>query len=160
MSQWPGDARRERTTFGGLYRSQLMSRVRSTGNQTTEMHLAALLRKAGLKGWRRHQRLPGRPDFAWAKAKVAVFVDGCFWHGHDCGRNVTPKTNAKAWRDKIERTQARDRRAARLLRKRGWSVVRIWECQLGRLPGRCVSRIRRVLTIRCGEKPLPPPETS
>jgi DNA mismatch endonuclease (patch repair protein) len=145
MSRWPGNAQRERTTFGGLRRGQLMSRVRSTGNQTTEKRLASLLRGAGLTGWRRHQFLPGRPDFVWPKIKVAVFVDGCFWHGHDCGRNVTPRTNAKAWCAKIEGNQARDRRTSRFLRQEGWNVIRIWECQLARTPALCVLRIVKAL---------------
>lgn len=145
MSRWPGNAQRERTSFGGLRRGQLMSLVRSTGNQTTEGRLAALLREAGLAGWRRHQNLPGKPDFVWRTAKVAVFVDGCFWHGHDCGKNVTPRTNAKAWREKIERNQARDRQATRVLRERGWAVIRIWECRLAKQPGLCLSRIRRAI---------------
>jgi len=120
-----------------------MSRVRSTGNQTTEKRLASLLREAGLTGWRRHQFLPGRPDFVWPKIKVAVFVDGCFWHGHDCGRNVTPRTNAEAWREKIEGNQGRDRKTTHRLRQEGWKVIRIWECQLAKNPGRCVARIRK-----------------
>ncbi|MCY4613569.1 MAG: DNA mismatch endonuclease Vsr [Nitrospira sp.] len=144
MGRWPGNAQQERTTFGGLNRGDLMSRVLSTGNQTTEMQLAYLLRKEGLTGWRRHQPLPGRPDFVWPKMKVAVFVDGCFWHGHDC-RNLTPKTNFKAWRDKIEKTKARDRRANRSLRQQGWKVIRIWECRLTKAPGQCLLRIRHKL---------------
>ena len=143
MSRWPGNAQRERTTFGGLRRDQLMSRVRSTGNQTTEERLASLLRMAGLSGWRRHQSLLGRPDFVWRSAKIAVFVDGCFWHGHDCGKNVTPKTNAKAWREKIEGNQARDRKISRVLRQEGWKVIRVWECQLRKSPNRCVARIKK-----------------
>ena len=148
MSRWPGDAEKERTTFGGLLRGQLMSRVRSTGNLTTEKRLASLLRRAGLSGWRRHQPLPGRPDFVWLKLKVAVFVDGCFWHGHDCGKNVTPKTNTAAWLEKINRNKARDRRINRLLRRNGWKVVRIWECKLAKNPDHCVARIRNVLDGR------------
>ncbi|HNQ23040.1 MAG TPA: very short patch repair endonuclease [Phycisphaerae bacterium] len=145
MSHWPGNAKTQRTTFGSLSRAQLMSRVRSKGNETTEERLAALLRKTGLRGWRRHQPLPGRPDFVWARNRFVVFVDGCFWHGHDCGRNVTPKTNAKAWRNKIDRNKARDRYVTRFLRRHGWSVLRIWECELARNPERCVDRIRRAL---------------
>ena len=141
MKRWPGDARQERTTFAGLSRSELMSRVRSVGNQTTEKQLARLLRKAGLSGWRRHQSTIGRPDFAWPKLKVAVFVDGCFWHGHNC-RNLTPKTNAKAWQDKIIRTQSRDRHVSLLLRQQGWKVIRIWECKLTSAPDQCLTRIR------------------
>jgi DNA mismatch endonuclease (patch repair protein) len=148
MSRWPGNAQKERTTFGGLRRGELMSRVRSTGNLTTEKRLASLLRAADLAGWRRHQPLHGRPDFIWPKVKVAVFVDGCFWHGHDCSRNVTPRTNANAWRDKIQRNQARDRRVTRVLRDLGWSVVRIWECRLANDPERCVNRIRRRIEER------------
>ncbi|MDE0285024.1 MAG: very short patch repair endonuclease [Gammaproteobacteria bacterium] len=144
MSQWPGNAQQEHTTFGNLCRSQLMSRVRSTGNQTTEKRLAGLLRKKGLTGWRRHQPLPGRPDFVWPKKKVAVFVDGCFWHGHNC-RNLTPKKNSSAWQDKIQKTRARDRRNSRLLRQLGWKVVRIWECRLTKSPNQCLARIRRKL---------------
>ena len=119
MSQWPGNAKREQTTFGGLSRSELMSRVRSTKNQTTEVKLASLLRVAGLTGWRRHQPLPGRPDFVWPKVKVAVFVDGCFWHGHDC-RSLVPKTNTEGLERQDQKDSgARDRRANRLLRQTG-----------------------------------------
>lgn len=145
MSQWPGNAKDQRTTFGSLSRAELMSRVRSTGNETTEKRLASLLRKAGLHGWRRHQALPGHPDFVWPTLKVAVFVDGCFWHGHDCGKNITPKTNAKAWREKIDRTKLRDRRVSRTLRQQGWRVLRVWECSLVRNANRCVDCIRHAL---------------
>ncbi len=147
MSRWPGDARKERTTFGGLSRSELMSRVRSKGNETTEIRLAKLLRKAGLNGWRRRQSLIGKPDFVWQREKLAVFVDGCFWHGHNCGRkNSSPKTNVKAWQSKIERNKTRDRRNERRLRHLGWSVIRIWECQLASQPNACIRRIRRMLS--------------
>lgn len=145
MSRWPGNSQAELTTFGGLQRGQLMSRVRSTGNKTTEKRLASFLRESGLTGWRRHQSLPGRPDFVWPKIKLAVFVDGCFWHGHNCGRNITPRTNPGAWSEKIEGNQARDRRASRLLRQKGWSVIRIWECRLAKAPSLCVSRIAKSL---------------
>ena len=145
MSRWPGDARKERTTFGSLSRSELMSRVRSKGNETTEGRLARLLRKSGLHGWRRHQPLLGNPDFVWLSRRLAVFVDGCFWHGHACGRNVSPRTNAKEWRQKIGRTQERDRRVTRALRRKGWCVARIWECHLARDPRLCVNRIRKAL---------------
>ena len=145
MSRWPGNAQAQRTTFGGLSRGQLMSRVRSTGNETTERRLALLLRNARLTGWRRNQSLLGHPDFLWPKAKVVVFVDGCFWHGHDCGKNVSPKTNRKEWRDKIRNNQARDRRVTNDLRRQGWRVTRIWECELAGYPGRCVARIERML---------------
>lgn len=149
MSHWPGNAQKERTTFGGLSRSELMSKIKSKNNKTTEIRLAQLMRKNGLKGWRRHQPVLGHPDFIWPSHKVAVFVDGCFWHGHDCGnKNMHPKTNAEAWRQKIETNRARDLRITRQLRRHGWSVVRIWECQLANDPNSCIRRIRRVLTLK------------
>ena len=150
MSQWPGDARKERTTFGELSRGRLMSRVKSKGNQTTEERLVKLLRKVRLSGWRRHQPLIGHPDFTWAKLKVAVFVDGCFWHGHDCGKNIRPKTNADAWLDKIRRNKARDRRVSSALRRRGWQVIRIWECQLKKKPDACLARLQRAIQTAGG----------
>ena len=145
MSIWPGNAKKERTTFGGLTRGQLMSRVRSKGNETTEMRLASLLKKAGLHGWRRNQHIIGNPDFVWPSKKLAVFVDGCFWHGHKCGKNITPKTNAKEWKLKITGNLERDRRVTRFLRRQRWHVVRIWECQLAKNPNACINKIRRAL---------------
>ncbi|HPE13915.1 MAG: DNA mismatch endonuclease Vsr [Gemmatimonadetes bacterium] len=123
-------------------RSRNMAAIRSRGNRTTELRLAAALRFFGLKGWRRHLPLPGRPDFAWPKERVAVFVDGCFWHGcPKCYR--PPKHNAAFWREKIETNRRRDRRVARQLRADGWSVLRIWECKVAH-PG-TLTRIRRAL---------------
>ena len=148
MARWPGKGRNRATTFGNLTRSQLMTRVRSSGNNTTEIRMMHLLRKAGLKGWRRHLRLPGKPDFAWPNQKVALFVDGCFWHGHDCGKNIKPRTNAQAWQEKITNTKRRDRRTARQLRIGGWSVLRIWECRLRDAPDACIGRLRRALEER------------
>jgi DNA mismatch endonuclease (patch repair protein) len=145
MSLWPGNSANERTTFGGLSRGKLMSRIRSTGNSTTEQRLVLLLRRAGLRGWRRHLPISGHPDFVWPECKVAVFVDGCFWHGHNCGKNLTPKTNADAWREKIARNKTRDRLSTRCLRKRGWKVLRLWECQLSGYPARCIAKISRLL---------------
>jgi DNA mismatch endonuclease, patch repair protein len=148
MSLWPGNAREEQTTFGGLLRSDLMSRIRSRENKTTEIRLIALLRATGLAGWRRNVQIVGHPDFVWMKKKVAVFVDGCFWHGHNCNRNLVPKTNQQIWCEKIRRNQARDRRNTRALRKMGWSVIHIWECKLAKYPTQSINRIRRGIEAR------------
>ncbi|MBN2580939.1 MAG: very short patch repair endonuclease [Pirellulales bacterium] len=145
MSRWPGNSQKEKTTFGGLSRGQLMSRVRSTGNKTTENRLIFLLRRAGLSGWRRHRPILGKPDFAWEKVKVVVFVDGCFWHGHKCGKNINPKTNVEAWRDKIQHNKKRDLLVNNLLKKQGWRVVRIWECELAKKPNICIEKIRKAM---------------
>ncbi len=108
-------------------RSQIMSRVRSTGNASTELKLIAEFKERKITGWRRNSKIFGRPDFVFPKLRVAVFVDGCFWHGHDC-RNTKPKDNADYWRAKIERNQRRDRAATERLQELGYLVVRIWEC--------------------------------
>jgi DNA mismatch endonuclease (patch repair protein) len=119
-----------------------MSAVRSRDNRTTELRLASLLRQHRLSGWRRHLPLPGRPDFAWPHEKVAVFVDGCFWHG--CPRcYVAPRHNAGFWRAKVDGNQRRDRRVARQLRAEGWSVHRVWECRVSE--PRTIARIKEAL---------------
>ena len=139
----------ESTTFGGLTRSTLMSRIRGFGNSSTELRMAGILRQASISGWRRHAHLPGRPDFSWRREKVALFVDGCFWHGHHCGRNLIPRSNAARWREKISRNQRRDRRVSRQLRRQGWAVLRVWECSLRRRAEACAAKIRREL-LRSG----------
>ena len=75
--------------------------------------------------------LPGRPDIVMKKWHTAIFVNGCFWHGHDC-RSQRPTTNAEFWRDKITRNRQRDDRNQSLLQAMGWNVIVIWECQLSR----------------------------
>jgi DNA mismatch endonuclease, patch repair protein len=129
MVSWPGNAKSQKTTFGRLTRSELMARVRSKGNKTTEERFAGMLRRERITGWRRHQQVPGNPDFIWRAAKIALFLDGCFWHGHNC-RNTLPKTNALMWCDKVKKNKARDRKVTKRLRAEGWTVVRIWECQI------------------------------
>lgn len=106
-----------------------MSRIRSRGNKETEGALVTLFRNMKLKGWRRHRPVYGKPDFIFPKNRVAVFVDGCFWHG--CPRHGTqPKTNAVFWKKKITANKARDRVVNAVLRQKGWIVVRIWEHEL------------------------------
>ena len=110
-------------------RSKIMASVRAQGNRSTELALGSMLWKSGLRGYRKHWRVEGRPDFAWPSLNIAVFVDGCFWHG--CGRcRSLPKTNAKFWRDKIEANQHRDKWVTRHLRRAGWTVIRIRECEV------------------------------
>jgi DNA mismatch endonuclease, patch repair protein len=145
VKAWLGNPQKEITSFGGLPRSALMSRVRSSQNQTTELKFAALLRAVKLKGWRRNYSLIGKPDFVFPRAKLVIFVDGCFWHGHDCGRNLKPKRNAAAWRNKILGNQQRDRRVTKNLKLRGWRVIRLWECALSKQPENCIRKIRRII---------------
>ena len=117
--------------FSKRKRSDVMSRIRGVGNKDTELRLMQIFRVNGIKGWRRGSKLTGKPDFVFPKLRLAVFVDGCFWHG--CPRHGTkPKTNAAFWRRKIARNRARDAEVNRALRQLGWRVLRIWEHELGR----------------------------
>lgn len=125
-------------------RSRYMAAVKSRGNLSTETRMVRLLRENRLTGWRRHLPLPGTPDFCWRKPKVALFVDGCFWHG--CVHcNKISKSNIGYWKAKIATNKKRDVRVSSTLRRRGWAVVRIWECQLAKNPGRCVARIKKAI---------------
>jgi len=110
-------------------RSQVMSRIRSRGNKETELKLASILRAHGIVGWRRHQPLPGCPDFIFRRERLVIFVDGCFWHG--CPKHGRkPKSNQAYWLPKLKRNVARDRFYTRALRKSGWRVVRLWSHDL------------------------------
>lgn len=129
-------------------RSEVMSRIRSRGNRRTELALVSLMRAAGIKGWRRHLALVGRPDFVFRRERLVVFVDGCFWHG--CSRCYRrPKSNQRFWDEKVRANRQRDLRVARALRRAGWSVLRVWEHQLISRPGVAVRRIRRSLSRCC-----------
>jgi DNA mismatch endonuclease (patch repair protein) len=115
--------------FTKAKRSQVMSQIRAVGNKATELALIKLFRSHGFTGWRRHRRVFGKPDFIFSKERVAVFVDGCFWHC--CPKHGTkPKTNPAFWELKLSTNKERDRRVNRVLRKNGWIVVRIWQHEL------------------------------
>ena len=110
-------------------RSEVMSRIRGKGNEKTEARLARLMRAEAIRGWRWHLPIAGRPDFSFQNQKVAVFVDGCFWHG--CPKCFQlPKQNRAFWKAKIEGNRKRDRLVNGRLRSIGWKVIRIRECQL------------------------------
>lgn len=132
--------------FSIAKRSEVMSRIRSRGNKDTELRMIKVFRKAGVKGWRRNQKLIGSPDFIFRASGVAVFVDGCFWHGcPQCYRR--PSSNREYWDAKVAQNRQRDRAVTRSLRKLGWRVLRIWEHELvSRSEARCLRRIMRLLT--------------
>ena len=110
-------------------RSQVMRKVKSCRNKSTELKLVAFFKDNIIKGWRRNYPLFGKPDFTFPKIKATIFVDGCFWHGHKC-RNTSPKDNADYWLKKVERTKKRDKVVKKTLEEMGWTVIRIWECEL------------------------------
>ena len=134
--------------FSKRKRSAVMALIRSRGNKATELRLIAIFRTHGITGWRRHRPLFGKPDFVFPALKLAVFVDGCFWHG--CPIHGTrPRTNAAFWRKKISTNRTRDRLVTRTLRARGWRVLRIWEhAQMRRHERRLLARLHRALAAR------------
>jgi DNA mismatch endonuclease (patch repair protein) len=153
-------------------RSDVMSRIRSRGNKDTELALAKLFRRERIKGWRRHvevcvaaalppgpvskagqQRRPAKPfrvhpDFVFPKPRLAVFVDGCFWHG--CPKHGTkPRNNAAFWQGKFAANTTRDLLATQTLRRDGWRVLRIWEHELAsKNRARLLARLKRFFAHR------------
>jgi DNA mismatch endonuclease, patch repair protein len=117
-------------------RSRTMSKIHGKGNKTTELAFRMTLVRAGISGWEMHPKMViGRPDFFFHESGLAVFVDGCFWHGcKKCGH--IPQTRSEFWTAKFLRNQARDRRHVVALRRVGVRSVRIWEHQLKTSMGR------------------------
>ncbi|MBI4389950.1 MAG: DNA mismatch endonuclease Vsr [Nitrospinae bacterium] len=130
-------------TFPKETRARIMRAVKSRGNLSTEVALAQAFKRKGMKGWRRNYNICGKPDFVFRDKKIAVFADGCFWHGHDC-RNVTPKANSSYWSAKIRRNKNRDKHVSALLREKGWRVFRIFECKIkrGSLPAGLAAAVK------------------
>lgn len=115
--------------FDKAKRSEIMSVVRSKSNKSTELKLISIFRNNHIHGWRRNYNVKGHPDFVFLDMKIAIFVDGCFWHGHDC-RNTRPVDHAEYWNKKRERNVQHDKEVTELFQRRGWTVIRIWECEL------------------------------
>jgi DNA mismatch endonuclease, patch repair protein len=131
--------------FTKAKRSEVMSRIRSRGNKATELALAKLFRRSKITGWRRNQKIFGKPDFTFRQVRLALFVDGCFWHG--CPKHATqPKGNRTFWKNKFARNKARDVLVTRALRRANWRVLRIWEHELAKKnEARLLRRIHRAL---------------
>ena len=133
-------------------RSEVMRSIRSGGNKTTELKLASIFRAHGIKGWRRRQRVPGKPDFVFWRERIALFVDGCFWHGCPvhCRR---PSSNRDYWLPKILRNQKRDTVVRNFLKKGGWRVLRVWEHDLW-VPSRLAGRIALAVRVKSKKRSL------
>jgi DNA mismatch endonuclease (patch repair protein) len=131
--------------FSPKERSKLMSRIRGRANISTELKIAGILRSTGIRGWRRHLLLPGRPDFTFPEQRVCIFVHGCFWH--DCPRcRKRSSTRPEYWAAKIAVNRMRDKRVLRALRQRGYKVIIVWECTIRRkYPKSATSRLLRLL---------------
>ena len=107
-------------------RSQIMAAVRSQGNLSTEIRLLTIFREHRITGWRRKFPLFGKPDFVFPEQRLAIFVDGCFWHG--CPHHgAIPESNSDFWLEKLNRNKARDQVVNRELRRQGWRIIRLWQ---------------------------------
>jgi DNA mismatch endonuclease (patch repair protein) len=125
-------------------RSAHMSKIHSEGNQSTELRVESALRENSIGGWEKHPKgIVGTPDFFFQRAKLAVFVNGCFWHGcPKCARNV-PQNRRDFWLAKLEQNRRRDRRVLRQLRRLGFRTLTVWEHSLN--TDLWLGRIRRAL---------------
>ena len=120
-----------------------MAKVRFKGNKSTELKAMYVLENSGIEGWIRHPSdISGHPDFYFPEARLAVFIDGCFWHAcPKCGR--IPKTRVDFWKAKIDGNRRRDLSITRTLRRRGYHVIRVWEHALN--DDKWVRRLIRML---------------
>lgn len=131
--------------FSKRKRSSIMSANRGSGNRSTERRLMAKLVVSKTSGWRMNAKdVHGKPDFVFDRERLAIFVDGCFWHGCPRCRNI-PATNRPFWKKKIEGNKLRDAIVSRKLRKDGWSVLRFWEHQLRLELEGCFAKIKKKL---------------
>jgi len=126
-------------------RSATMRAVKGKGNKTTELAVRMALVRAGVRGWRMHARdIEGVPDLYFPRKRVAVFLDGCFWHGCPrCGH--VPKENNPYWAAKLARNRARDKKKNQMLRRAGVRVLRIWEHDIKKDISKCVARVQAFL---------------
>jgi len=108
-----------------------MSRIKGKENKDTELVMIQILRKHHISGWRRNQVVLGKPDFIFPNQKIALFVDGCFWHGCPKPKHSNmPRNNQEFWAKKLQTNKARDKFVNRELRRMGWNVVPVWEHEL------------------------------
>jgi DNA mismatch endonuclease (patch repair protein) len=122
-------------------RSRLMRQVKGRDTKP-ELAVRSALHRAGFR-FRLHRRdLPGRPDIVLPKFKTAIFVHGCFWHGHDCPRGKLPTTNEVFWATKISGNVRRDNASSGALREQGWYVITIWECRLSENLAKTIDLLR------------------
>lgn len=122
-------------------RSEVMSRIKGKGNKDTELAMIQILRRNRISGWRRNQAVLGKPDFVFSKQRIALFVDGCFWHGCSKHSNM-PKNNREFWEKKLRQNKERDKFVSHELKRAGWKVIRIWEHELN-FPEKVVAKLRK-----------------
>lgn len=137
--------KKAKTTKPTELRSRIMRAIRSKGTKP-ELMVEQWLRSAHYKPRLHHTGLPGSPDLVLPRIKTAIFVHGCFWHGHKCRRGGrAPATNVEYWANKLARNKLRDASSVRKLRRLGWRVIIVWECQVAndKHHDRLLGKIRR-----------------
>lgn len=126
-------------------RSFNMSRIRSRDTKP-EIRLRRFVWACGLRGYRLQSKLPGKPDIIFTRGKLAIFIDGCFWHGcPDCGDGRAPASNISYWSVKRATNRARDEQRTHELQAMGWTVLRLWEHEVHSNIEQCVRRIENAL---------------
>jgi len=127
-------------------RSEVMSRIISRGTKP-EIRVRQMLRSLGYRSYRTHAKeLPGRPDIVFRSRKQAIFVHGCFWHLHPkCRDGTMPKTRLAYWEPKLLGNRRRDRQHLIKLRKLGWKLLRLWDCEIQKKPEKVLGQLNRFL---------------
>ncbi len=127
--------------------SKMMKAIKGKGNKTTELKFCVALENEGLFGWRIQEKLIGNPDIYFPSYKIAIFLDGCFWHGCPrCGH--IPKTNSLYWQAKIENNKIRDSKKTLALKEQGYFVIRFWEHALHENLENCIKIVKDVIEDR------------
>jgi DNA mismatch endonuclease (patch repair protein) len=136
-------------TISKARRSEVMALVKSK-NTKPEIVVRSFLHGSGFRFRLHDKRLPGKPDLVFPKYNVALFVHGCFWHGHQsCPHHRIPKSNVEFWENKISGNQARDQKHQEALKALGWRVIVVWECEI-----RKIEFLEALASIILGRKAL------
>lgn len=131
-------------TFSKTERSRIMASVKSRNSKSTELRFISVLKDEAITGWRRNYPLIGKPDFVFPRLRIAVFIDGCFWHG--CPSHCRmPSSNVTYWNSKIEKNKIRDKTITKTLKMKGWQVIRIWEHEIK--SGKINNKLNRIKKI-------------
>lgn len=137
-------------TFSRTERSRIMASVKSRNTKSTELRFISILKDKGITGWRRNYPLTGKPDFVFPRLRIAVFIDGCFWHGCP-GHCRMPSSNVNYWYNKIDNNKNRDKKITKVLKMQRWLVIRVWEHEIKL--GKFNQKLKRIKEIAQQDAP-------